>query len=267
MMSNMVRACAAILVCGFTLAQPSAGLAQDLKQAAEKQILVVMTNHERYPSRSDTTGLWLTELTEFTDVVEAAGYKPVFVSPEGGKVPLDERSLKWIYMNHSAREHLKSPAFRDRLEHTLPIASIDPVHFQAVYFTGGHGVMWDFPDNPDLQRVAAAIYARGGVLSAVCHGVAGLVNLKDPSGLSIIRGRQVTGFSNQEELLSGMKSQVPFFLQDRLVKQGARYSKGWLPFTSYVVTDGRIVTGQNPQSPKAVAEAVVSVLGALSRQQ
>lgn len=225
-----------------------------------RQILVVMTNHARYPSRTDTTGLWLTELTHFTDVVEAAGYTPVFTSPKGGKVPLDERSLGWLYMDSSAREHLASPTFRARLENTLPIAGIDPAKFSAIYFTGGHGVMWDFTGNPDIQRVAEQIYAQGGVVSAVCHGVAGLLDLKDAKGQPLIKGRQITGFSNQEEWLSGMKSQVPFFLEDKLVGKGALYSKYWLPFMSYSVTDGRVVTGQNPQSPKAVAEAVVAVL-------
>ncbi|UXJ49583.1 type 1 glutamine amidotransferase domain-containing protein [Pseudomonas citronellolis] len=229
-----------------------------------RQILVIVTNHSRYPSRADTTGLWLTELTHFTDVVEAAGYSTVFASPKGGKTPLDERSMGWLYMDESARQHMKSPAFRLRLANTVPVANVDPSQFSAIYFTGGHGVMWDFPDNPDLQRAAEKIYAQGGVVAAVCHGVAGLVGVKDDKGNILIKDRTVTGFSNREELLSGMRSQVPFFLEDRLVAQGARYQKAWLPFTSYVVTDGRLVTGQNPQSAEAVAKAVVTLLA--SRQ-
>ena len=129
------------------------------------KILVVMTNHERYPSRSDTTGLWLTELTHFMDTVEAAGYTTVFTSPKGGKVPLDERSLKWLYTDEPARQHLKSPRFLARLKMTTPAASIDPSGFSAIYFTGGHGVMWDFPENKELQRLAESIYAKGGVVA------------------------------------------------------------------------------------------------------
>jgi putative intracellular protease/amidase len=230
--------------------------------AKDRQILVIMTNHARYPSRTGTTGLWLTELTHFTDVVETAGYTTVFASPNGGAVPLDERSLGWLYMDKAAREHLQSPAFRARLQNTIPIADVDPSRFSVIYFTGGHGVMWDFPDNPDLRRVAETIYNQGGIVSAVCHGVAGLLDLKDEQGRLIIKGKNITGFSNREELFSGMKSQVPFFLEDRLTSQGARYHKGWLPFTSFAITDGRLVTGQNPQSPKAVAEAVMAVLSA-----
>lgn len=229
-------------------------------QEEKGKILVVMTNHERYPSRSDTTGLWLTELTHFMDTVEAAGYTTVFISPKGGKVPLDERSLKWLYMDEPARQHLKSARFLARLDMTAPAASIDPSGFSAIYFTGGHGVMWDFPENKELQRLAESIYAKGGVVAAVCHGVAGLINLKDENGQALVKGKHITGFSNREEWLSGMRSQVPFFLEDQLVGKGALYQEALFPFTSYVITDGRIVTGQNPQSPKEVAEAVLVAL-------
>ena len=251
-----------VLIGGAFMTFANAGPAPSTVVAQDRQILVIMTNHASYPSRTDSTGLWLTELTHFTDVVEAAGYTTVFASPKGGAVPLDERSLGWLYMDKGAREHLQSPAFRARLQNTIPIAEVDPSRFSVIYFTGGHGVMWDFPNNPDLRRVAETIYNQGGIVSAVCHGVAGLLDLKDEQGQLIIKGRNITGFSDREELFSGMKSQVPFFLEDRLVSQGARYRKGWLPFTSFAITDGRLVTGQNPQSPKAVAEAVMAVLSA-----
>jgi putative intracellular protease/amidase len=255
------------VACGIAPSVSNAEPSHAVMNAANRQILVVMTNHDRYPSRSDSTGLWLTELTKFMDTVEAAGYTTVFVSPKGGKVPLDQRSLGWIHMDSSARKHLDSAAFRDRLERTAAIASVDPTQFAAIYFTGGHGVMWDFPNDQHLQRVAERIYAQGGVISAVCHGVSGLVNLKDGQGQALIKGQNITGFSNREELLSGMKPQVPFLLQDALVAKGALYSQNWIPFTSYVVTDGRIVTGQNPQSPEAVAKAVVSLLNAQTKGQ
>nr|WP_234016639.1 type 1 glutamine amidotransferase domain-containing protein [Pseudomonas palleroniana] len=260
MMLKTLVSFALALIGGAFMTFANAEQTSSMAIAKDRQILVIMTNHSSYPSRTDTTGLWLTELTHFTDVVEAAGYTTVFASPKGGSVPLDERSLGWLYMDKAAREHLQSPAFRARLQNTLPVANVDPSKFSAIYFTGGHGVMWDFPNNPDLRRVAETIYNQGGIVSAVCHGVAGLLDLKDEQGHLIIKGRNITGFSDREELLSGMKSQVPFFLEDRLVSQGARYRKGWLPFTSFAITDGRLVTGQNPQSPRAVAEAVVAVL-------
>lgn len=239
----------------------SASLASATEGSQAGKILVVMTNHYEYPTRHDTTVLWLTELTHFTDIVEAEGYETVFTSPKGGKVPLDERSLGWLYMDHSAREQLESEAFMARLNNTLPIDAIDASQFDAIYFTGGHGVMWDFRDNAGLKQAAETIYAQGGIVSAVCHGVAGLVDLKDADGQPLIQGRRITGFSNTEELLSGLKKEVPFFLQDDLESQGADYKKSLIPFKSYALTDGRIITGQNPSSAKAVAEHLVAAMG------
>lgn len=227
------------------------------------KILVVMTNHSAYPSRSDKTGLWLTELTHFYDIALAAGYEMDFVSPLGGAVPLDERSLKSIYLDKSARQHLADPAFMQRLKTTLAPNAINPTQYKAIYYTGGHGTMWDFPNNKALQNISEQIYRQGGVVSAVCHGVGGLLPLQDENGKPLIAGRTVTGFANIEETLSGIKSQVPFSLQNGLIERGAKYKEAFIPFTSYVVSDDRIITGQNPQSSKEIAEAVVKRLSSM----
>lgn len=228
----------------------------------KRRVLVVMTNHAAYPSRSDTTGLWLTELTHFYDVLREAGYLMDFVSPRGGKVPLDERSLGWLYRDDSAKAHLKDPAFMGRLEATQSAASVNPSDYLAIYYTGGHGTMWDFKGNQDLKRLAEAIYRQGGIVSSVCHGAAGLLDLQTEGGKPLIEGRQVTGFSNMEEVLSGVQSQVPFSLQDELRARGANYQKSVMPFMSYAVTDGRLVTGQNPSSGKAVGKALLQAIQA-----
>lgn len=235
---------------------------QSLSKANGK-ILVVMTNHSAYPSRSDKTGLWLTELTHFYDVALAAGYDMDFVSPLGGQVPLDERSLKSIYLDKSARDHLADPAFMQRLKTTLAPSAINPTQYKAIYYTGGHGTMWDFPTNKALQNISEQIYRQGGIVSAVCHGVGGLLPLQDENGKPLIADRTVTGFANIEETLSGIKSQVPFSLQNGLIERGAKYKQAFVPFTSYVVSDDRIITGQNPQSSKEIAEAVVKRLSSI----
>lgn len=235
---------------------------QSLTKASGK-ILVVMTNHSAYPTRSDTTGLWLTELTHFYDVALVAGYKMDFVSPLGGEVPLDERSLKSIYLDKSARNHLADPAFMQLLKNTLSPSAINPSQYKAIYYTGGHGTMWDFPNNKSLQNISEQIYRQGGVVSAVCHGVGGLLPLQDENGKSLIANRTVTGFANIEETLSGIKSQVPFSLQNGLIERGAKYKQAFVPFTSYVVSDDRIITGQNPQSSKEIAEAVIKRLSTI----
>ena len=142
-------------------------------------------------------------------------------------------------------------------------SEVKPDSYDALVIPGGRAPEYLRLDDKVIAVVRHFFEANKPV-AAVCHGVAGLVGVKDDKGNILIKDRTVTGFSNREELLSGMRSQVPFFLEDRLVAQGARYQKAWLPFTSYVVTDGRLVTGQNPQSAEAVAKAVVTLLA--SRQ-
>lgn len=252
----------AIFLTSNTVHAAESDKTQSLAKANGK-ILVVMTNHSAYPSRSDKTGLWLTELTHFYDVALAAGYEMDFVSPLGGEVPLDERSLKSIYLDKSARNHLADPAFMQRLKTTLAPNAINPSQYKAIYYTGGHGTMWDFPTNKALQNISEHIYRQGGIVSAVCHGVGGLLPLQNENGKPLIAGRTVTGFANIEETLSGIKSQVPFSLQNGLIERGANYKQAFVPFTSYVVSDDRIITGQNPQSSKEIAEAVVKRLSSI----
>ncbi|AYM76586.1 type 1 glutamine amidotransferase domain-containing protein [Janthinobacterium agaricidamnosum] len=223
-------------------------------------VLVVMTNHSQYPSRNDHTGLWLTELTHVYDALKDAGFGVDFVSPNGGAVPLDERSLGWLYIDAAAKNHLKDPAFMAALASTRAAADIDPAGYRAIFYTGGHGTMWDFKGNQDLKRIAEAIYRNGGIVSSVCHGAAGLLDLQDDNGKPLIQGRRVTGFSNTEESLAGIKDQVPYLLQSELEGRGALYDKGFLPFGSFVMTDGRLVTGQNPGSSKEVAQALLAAL-------
>lgn len=226
------------------------------------KVLVVMTNHAEYPSKEEHTGLWLTELTHFYQAFKEAGILMDFVSPQGGSVPLDERSLGWIYIDDEAKALLKDPEFKQRLENTHAPDDVDPSNYQAIYYTGGHGVMWDYRNNHALKSLAETIYNNGGVVSSVCHGTAGLLNLTTDDGRPLIEGRKITGFSNMEESLSGVKNQLPFLLEDEIQQQGAEYEKSLIPFTSHVVVDGRIITGQNPGSSKDVAKEVLHLLQA-----
>jgi putative intracellular protease/amidase len=227
-----------------------------------RKVLVVMTNHADYPSKEEHTGLWLTELTHFYQEFKAAGIQMDFVSPQGGKVPLDERSLGWLYIDDEAKALLEDSSFKQLLETTRAPHEVNPADYQAIYYTGGHGVMWDYRNNQGLNQLAETIYSNGGIVSAVCHGTAGLLNLKEQDGRPLIEGRKVTGFSNMEESLVGVKSQLPFLLEDEIQEQGAEYDKSLIPFASHVVVDGRIVTGQNPGSSKEVAREVLHMVQA-----
>ncbi|HYX37894.1 MAG TPA: type 1 glutamine amidotransferase domain-containing protein [Oligoflexus sp.] len=224
------------------------------------KILVIVTNHSLYPNRTDTTGLWVTELTHFYDIMNEAGFEMDFASPLGGKTPLDERSQSWMYMDAAAKGHLKDRYFMDKINNTKSASEVNSAEYFAIYFTGGHGTMWDFRTSPDLKKVAEQIYNQGGYVTSVCHGAAGLLSLTRPDGKPLIAGKKVTGFSNTEEWLAGLKNEVPFLLQDELKTLGAKYQKSFFPFSSYAVVDGRLVTGQNPNSGKAVAQALLNAV-------
>ena len=230
------------------------------------KVLLVMTSHDRYPDRNDGTGLWLAELTHVYDVLTATGYAVDFVSPKGGAVPLDPRSLGWPHADAAAKARLRDPAFMARLQATRAAADIDPDAYLAIFYTGGHGTMWDFRDNQALKRAAESIYRHGGIVASVCHGAAGLLELEADDGRPLIAGRRVTGFSNLEETLSGVKDRA-LLAAERAGSPRRALRKSWSPFGSFVLTDGRIVTGQNPGSSKEVARALLAALPAAHSRQ
>lgn len=147
------------------------------------------------------------------------------------------------------------------LQSTLRPDEIDPLHYDAIYFTGGHAVMWDFPDSEGLQHITRAIWENGGIVSSVCHGYCGLLNTRLSDGSLLVDGRKLTGFSWSEEVLAGVASLMPYNAEAEMKQRGARYDKALLPFVSHAVVDGRLVTGQNPGSAKATAKRVATLLG------
>jgi putative intracellular protease/amidase len=146
------------------------------------------------------------------------------------------------------------------LENTASPDQIDPSDYDAIYFTGGHAVMYDFPDSDGLQRITREIYERGGVVSSVCHGYCGLLNTRLSDDSYLIAGRKMTGFAWTEEVLARVDKLVPYNAEEMAKQRGALYEKATLPFVSYVVTDGNLVTGQNPGSAKATAKKVVEAI-------
>ncbi|MFT4240738.1 MAG: type 1 glutamine amidotransferase domain-containing protein [Acidovorax sp.] len=224
------------------------------------RILHVVSNVARYGDSTEPTGLWLSELTHAWDVFAARGYEQRIVSPLGGVSPLEPRSLKWPNLDATAK-HWRADAERMALlSNTARPDDIDPADFDAIYFTGGHAVMWDFADAQGLQRITRGIWEQGGIVSSVCHGYCGLLNVTLSSGALLVAGRKLTGFSWTEEVLAGVARKVPYNAEAEMKRRGALYEKARLPFVSNVVVDGRLVTGQNPQSAKATAEHVAALL-------
>ncbi|AXK24969.1 chaperone protein HchA [Serratia marcescens] len=225
-----------------------------------RRILHVVTNVSHYDNPAHKTGLWLSELTHAYAIFAGQGYEQHIVSPQGGRSPLEPRALKWPLLDASAKAWLKTPAKMALLENTLSPQQVDPARFDAIYFTGGHAVMWDFPDSTELQQITREIYERGGIVSAVCHGYCGLLNVRLSQGELLVARRRITGFSWTEEVLAGVARDMPYNAQAEMQKRGARYEKALLPFVPHAVVDGRLVTGQNPNSAKLTAKRVVALL-------
>ncbi|WP_203566491.1 type 1 glutamine amidotransferase domain-containing protein [Aestuariimicrobium ganziense] len=226
-----------------------------------KRILVVVTSAGSYEKVGYRTGLWLGELTHFHDVVEKAGHAVVIASVAGGRVPIDPESLGSLVLKMGGtQERYEDPAYMALLENTLSLDEVADQQFDAIYLAGGHGTMFDFPHSDALGRLIVDTWQRDGIVSAVCHGPAGLITVRLPDGTALIKGRKLTGFSWAEEKLAGRDQAVPFRLDEQLKAQGAKYTKALRPMAEKVVRDGNLVTGQNPMSAKGVAEEVVKLL-------
>ena len=224
-----------------------------------KRILHVVTNVAHYADPTQPTGLWLSELTHAYEIFAARGYQQRLVSPGG--------ECRWSRAPSAGPRRRQRQGLAGRRgapgaagRHRRP-EQVDAEAFDAIYFTGGHGVMWDFPDDAGLQRLTREIYQRGGIVSSVCHGYCGLLNTRLDDGRLLVAGRRLTGYSWIEEVLAGVARKVPYNVEEEMKRRGALYERSLLPFTSKVVVDGRLVTGQNPQSAKATAEQVAALLG------
>ncbi|MFO1128591.1 MAG: type 1 glutamine amidotransferase domain-containing protein [Rhodospirillales bacterium] len=228
---------------------------------ATKKILTIVTNVSEYEKVGYRTGLWLGELTHFYDVAEEAGYAMDIASPSGGTVPIDAESLTHKVLDDlGTGERYKDRAFMDRLKNTMKVEDAKLEDYDAIYMTGGHGVSFDFPRSRALADLTARFYESGRVAAAVCHGPAGLLEVKTSDGEYLIKGKKLTAFSWKEEELADRAEAVPFSLEDELKKRGALYETASLPFAEHVVRDGLLITGQNPGSARPVAEAVVKCL-------
>ncbi|MDF3125900.1 type 1 glutamine amidotransferase domain-containing protein [Rheinheimera sp. 1928-s] len=231
-------------------------LSSALAMAADK-VLIVVTSHSQMGNTSEKTGYWLGEVTHPYQELVNAGIEVDIASIAGGKAPVDERSL--AEADKVNQWFMADNIHSNKLQQTLKLADLKAADYRAVLFAGGHGTMWDFPQDKTLQQFAADLYQNDGIVAAVCHGPAALLNIKLADGSYLISGKEVTGFSNSEEEQVKLTQVVPFSLQDELIKRGSSYSAA-ANWQSKVVVDQRLVTGQNPQSATAVGAALVQLL-------
>lgn len=225
-----------------------------------KRILHIVTNIDKYRNVDRPTGLWLGELTHAYDQFEKEGYLQDIVSPLGGQSPLEPKSLESFVADKSVLKRLNDPKFMDLLKNTKKPSEINWRDYDVIYYTGGHGVMWDFLDNPELQEITKNIYANGGIISSVCHGYCGLLNVQLDNGQYLIAGKKLTGFAWSEEVFAGVAKKVPYNAEKLAKDRGALYEKKFLPFVPNVVSDGKLITGQNPFSARVTALAIINSL-------
>ncbi len=223
------------------------------------RVLFVLTSREQLGDTGRATGYFLSEVTHPARVLSDAGCDIRFTSPRGGQPPVDPGSRD--HDDKDNRWFLTDDDWLNRMAGSARPEELEAKEFEGVYFAGGHGTMWDLPKNRALARLTAAIWERGGVVAAVCHGPAGLVNVKLDDNNYLVAGRKMTSFTNEEEAAVELDGVVPFLLESRLRERGANFSKAD-PFQEHVVTDGRLVTGQNPASARGGGKAMVKLLEA-----
>jgi putative intracellular protease/amidase len=225
------------------------------------QVLMIVTSNARMGETGKATGFWAEELAlpyyAFTD----AGAGVTLASPQGGAVPLDPGSVKPKGQNAPVVERfLADTALQAHLAHTVRVQALAGSAFDAVFFPGGHGTMWDLPGDAGVTAVVETAFATGKVIASVCHGAAGLVSARRPHGAPIVQGARINSFTDAEEAAVGLAGVVPFALESRLRELGAAF-EGAPMWQAFVVRDGQFVTGQNPQSSALVAHAVIDALG------
>lgn len=220
---------------------------------------MVLTSHSQLGNTGRQTGFWLEELAAPYYVFKDAGAQVTLASPAGGLPPLDPKSDEADAQTDATRRFQSDAAAQSALAHTARLATVSGEAFDAVFYPGGHGPLWDLAEDADSIRLIETMAAARKTVAAVCHAPAVLRHAKTPDGQPFVKGRQVTGFANSEEDASQLSEVVPFLVQDMLVENGGKYSKvpNW---QAHVVIDGHLVTGQNPASSAAAARAVLDQL-------
>ena len=223
------------------------------------KILMVLTSHDQLGDTGKKTGFWLEEFASPYYAFKDAGASVTLVSPQGGQPPLDPKSDEPDLQTDATRRFKADTQAQQALANTGRLSEVSGDGFDAVFYPGGHGPLWDLAEDQDSIALTGSMAAAGKVVCAVCHAPGVLRHVKAANGSPLVQGKNVTGFANTEEAAVQLTDIVPFLVEDMLVKNGANYTKGpdWQPF---VVADGKLITGQNPASSEAAALAVLRQL-------
>jgi len=245
----------------------AAAYAQGQKRASKsnhsdmknKKVLFVVTSTDQIKTTGAKTGLWIEEFATPYYLLTEKGIAVTIASPNGGRAPIDPKSTLPEYSTTAVKRFFNDTAGQEQLEHTRRLSDINPADYDAVFYPGGHGPMWDLPNNAASINIIETYYNQGKPVALVCHAPAALQNVKDKTGVPLIKGKKVAGFTNSEENAGKSVDATPFLLEDMLKEKGADYVKGndWQPFA---VADGLLITGQNPASAELVAQKIIEAL-------
>jgi putative intracellular protease/amidase len=225
------------------------------------KILMILTSHDRLGDTGKKTGFWLEEFAAPYYLLKDAGADIVLASPKGGQPPLDPISNLPENQTGLTKRFLADPAAQAELANTKTLAEVNADEFDALFYPGGHGPMWDLSDNAKSAALIDAFVKADKPVAAVCHAPIALVNARGKDGEFLVKGKRVTGFTNEEEEAVGLTKVVPFLVENVLRERGGLFSKAanWVP---YVLVDGKLITGQNPASSGPAAQALLKILQA-----
>lgn len=223
------------------------------------QVLIVLTSHSELGNTGHKTGFWVEEFAAPYYVLADAGVEITLASPKGGQPPIDPKSELAEFQTAATERFKRDPALQEKLAHTVKLNEVDAADYDAVFYPGGHGPLWDLANDPSSISLIETFYRQNKPVAFVCHAPGALVKVKGPDGTPLVKGKEVTGFSNAEEDAVQLTTIVPFLLEDELKKLGGFYSKGanWHP---YALKDGLLITGQNPASSEEVAKILIETL-------
>lgn len=223
------------------------------------KILMVLTSHDELGDTGKKTGFWLEEFAAPYYVMKDAGAEITLASPKGGQPPLDPKSDEPDAQTEATDRFKADQTAQQLLASTTPLSQINPAEFDAVFYPGGHGPLWDLAEDRDSIALIEAFAAKDRPIGVVCHAPGVLRHVKGTDGQPLVKGRKVTGFTNSEEVAVGLTDVVPFLVEDMLQERGGHYEKG-ADWGVYVVTDGKLVTGQNPASSEEAAKKLLALL-------
>lgn len=223
------------------------------------KVLIVLTSHDQLGNTGIKTGFWSEELAAPYYALTDSGIEVTLASPLGGRPPLDPKSELPEFQTDETRRFDADEALQEKLSHTLKLSEVKEEDYDAIFYPGGHGPLWDLTNDKKSIALIEAFYRNGKPVAAVCHAPGVLRYVKEDDGSPLVKGKQVTGFANTEEEAVNLTNIVPYLVEDELKKLGGIYSKT-ADWQSYVLQDGHLITGQNPGSSTGVAQQLIELL-------